>query len=248
LPGDQDERSSSASDTLCQAQDDSDNYFPILDFEDPGHIASPSPTTHGRWEIKTNDVTSSTLTLEDNSSSMQQARKSPFAIDPLAAMMDSESYGYLPTEDISTSFISDNLGSFLPGSRPFTGAPILSSNLPSPHQIMLKPPKAFWPRRARHSQLSLHRRFVISQLRSYPEMMLPGANLPPFIHPLSLTSPSGDILVHKSMPNPLAICAGIVQMFSAKNKSNCRFCWKTVRMEQERLAAEVKPPCSNFTR
>lgn len=107
--------------------------------------------------------------------------------------------------------------------------------------VVAKAPKAFRPRTVRDHQFSLGRRYLLCTLRSYPHMILPGKPLPPFIHPHFLTEVSGDGgVTHTSLPRPLANCTAIMQMCSAKNESNVTFIWRAIRMEQERLSAEVR--------
>ncbi|RDL36292.1 uncharacterized protein BP5553_05644 [Venustampulla echinocandica] len=105
-----------------------------------------------------------------------------------------------------------------------------------PYPISPKPPKSFLPNRDHDQKLQLNRRYIGCVMRSYPSMFLEN-KLPPFIHHSCLSNEPNSSL-HTSLPGPLSICAGIVQMFNVKNKSNTGFIWKTIRMEQERLAAE----------
>ncbi|KAI9742856.1 MAG: hypothetical protein M1818_003585 [Claussenomyces sp. TS43310] len=107
--------------------------------------------------------------------------------------------------------------------------------------ITPKAPRAFWPRAVRDHQFSLNRSYVLCTLRSYPHMILSTQNLPPFIHLQCLIDiPRDDGVIHKSLPGSLATCAAITQMWSVKNESNAVFIWKAIRMEQERLSAEVR--------
>lgn len=78
--------------------------------------------------------------------------------------------------------------------------------------------------------------FVRQILSSYPGMMLRRETFPPFIH-------SSNFL-HGQMPQSLANCMSIVQMFSTRTPASNGFVWRTIRMEQERLWVEVRPsPC-----
>lgn len=81
--------------------------------------------------------------------------------------------------------------------------------------------------------------FVRQILSSYPGMMLRKETFPPFIH--SSFSCDGQ------MPQPLANCMSIVQMFSTRTPASNEFVWRTIRMEQERLWVEVRTcPYSEF--
>jgi hypothetical protein len=108
-------------------------------------------------------------------------------------------------------------------------------------QINPKAPKALIPRQFRNHEFSLNREYLRSTLSSFPYMMLPGKTLPEFIHPQSVIgSFEGDGTIHKSVRGPLANCLAIMQMCSIKNKGNSAFIWRAIRMEQERLLAEVR--------
>ena len=105
-----------------------------------------------------------------------------------------------------------------------------------------KPPKAFNPRTMRSHQFSLNREYMLCTLRSYPFMMVPGKTrtLPAFIHPQSLGyKRKNDRFLNNRLSSPLENCLAIVQMWSVKNKANAQLIWRTIRMEQERVLAEV---------
>ncbi|KAH8895442.1 hypothetical protein GQ53DRAFT_682010 [Thozetella sp. PMI_491] len=105
------------------------------------------------------------------------------------------------------------------------------------NRIVARPPRSFLPNNESDYGLQFTRRYVVSALKSYPNMLLEH-KIPPFIHhsySFYEENSSSDI----SLPGPLSVCAGIIQMFSFKNKSNTSFIWRTIRTEQERLAAEV---------
>jgi hypothetical protein len=106
---------------------------------------------------------------------------------------------------------------------------------------VLRAPRAFWPKRVRYQQLSLNRKYVICTLSTYPHIMLPGKGMPPFIHPQCPVKRFGQDgrVAQTSLPGPLATCAGIIAMWSVKNKNNSVFIWRAIRTEQERLSEEV---------
>jgi hypothetical protein len=106
---------------------------------------------------------------------------------------------------------------------------------------VLRAPRAFMPKKMRHRQLSLSRRFIICTLAAYPYMMLPDKGLPPFIHSQSLTKEFDQEKrkIQTSYPGPLAACAGIIAMWSVKNKNNSVFIWRAIKAEQERILTDV---------
>lgn len=112
---------------------------------------------------------------------------------------------------------------------------------PQTREIDLKAHKAFQPRKLWDHQFSLNKNFVLSALRSYPARILPGKKPPPFFHPECLVE-SLDARGEKQkvLPGALRNCAALVQWFQVKDETNAAFFWNTIRMEQERLWAEVR--------
>ncbi|KAH6683376.1 hypothetical protein B0J14DRAFT_575845 [Halenospora varia] len=107
-------------------------------------------------------------------------------------------------------------------------------------QPVLRAPRAFRPRTVKYRQLSLNRKYVICTLSAYPQMLLPGKGPPPFLHPQCLVKESDrdDRGAQTPLLGPLAICSGIVAMWSVKNKNNSAFIWRSIQTEQERLSEE----------
>ena len=90
----------------------------------------------------------------------------------------------------------------------------------------------------------LGRSFIVQNLRSYPRMMLDSMNLPPFIHP-STVSIAGDKEFPTELPKPesLSICRNIVQIYLTKTKQTAAFVWRTITTEQERMSEDVSQSC-----
>ena len=153
--------------------------------------------------------------------------------DPLFSSTTSEVF---PVHDV---------GSWLTLEEPHTKE-LYSLETPSTldNSLAVSSPKAFSPREIGNVKSRLNRAYVIVSLRSYPEMLLSGETLPPFIHlsgspsTLHIKRPD-EIDTQPALPGPLAICASVVQMFKTKNKGNASFVWSTVRQAQEKLAREV---------
>ncbi|KAF2727964.1 hypothetical protein EJ04DRAFT_450276 [Polyplosphaeria fusca] len=78
---------------------------------------------------------------------------------------------------------------------------------------------------------------ILHTLRSYPLMMLRDNTLPPFIHPHIIYSEKED---DKSCMEPLVNCISLVHMISKNHKGSRKLFWKNVRMECERVFAELK--------
>jgi hypothetical protein len=107
---------------------------------------------------------------------------------------------------------------------------------PSRQQIVPQATRGFWPKGIRWRQLSLVRKYVLSTLKTFPSLILSDGTMPPFIHPTSMIQER--LLPETLQPGPLSRCAGIVALWSTKNKNNKHYIWKIIRMEQERLAEE----------
>jgi len=92
---------------------------------------------------------------------------------------------------------------------------------------------------------SLMARILVGQLENFPRMLIGGSRLPPFIYPQCVldgrlpgqcVSPNG---VHQCLPEPLANCVVLTQMFYNRTLSNNQLVWKTIYEEQKRLYEQV---------
>ena len=103
----------------------------------------------------------------------------------------------------------------------------------------------FRPKKTSTTRSLLSARFLLGMLGSYPKMLLGDNTLPPFIRlPCSVPEISGLFNPKDSpenrLPESLANCASIVQMFLTKTPANSAFVWRTLRSEQQRLYDEVR--------
>jgi hypothetical protein len=98
------------------------------------------------------------------------------------------------------------------------------------------------PKTARTPQSFLMTRVLLSQVTSYPKMLTSG-QLPPFLYPTCvLNKLDGSCArddAHTCLPEPLAICKGLVGMFYGRTPQSTAFIWKTIVAEQNRLLEEV---------
>lgn len=86
---------------------------------------------------------------------------------------------------------------------------------------------------------------LLGQVTSYPKMMVEGDQLPPLIHPPchidnDLAPGCGERSRHQCLPQELAICASLVQMFYERTKANTDFVWTLIYEEKARLQREVR--------
>lgn len=86
---------------------------------------------------------------------------------------------------------------------------------------------------------------VLGQIASYPQMMIEGEQLPPFIQPPchvdeELAQDCAESGKHRCLPKDLAVCASLVQMFSERTATNTSFSWNSIYAEVERLRQEVR--------
>lgn len=81
------------------------------------------------------------------------------------------------------------------------------------------------------TQLSAN--LVMEALCAIPEQMVRRTTLPPFIHPH---------WYRPSMPEPLAICMRIAQMFTSRTPDIKPFIWRTILAEQRRVIEQVCIP------
>lgn len=72
-------------------------------------------------------------------------------------------------------------------------------------------------------------------IASFPFMMTRPETFPPFIHPRCYDNLSGST----DLPEILKDCMGLAHMFKTKRSESNRVFWRSVRMEQEKLFAQV---------
>jgi hypothetical protein len=82
----------------------------------------------------------------------------------------------------------------------------------------------------RLSSLQHASRVIMQMLYAYPQMMLRRQTFPPFIHP------------HwhdKRLPDTLATCMSIAQLFAARTPETEPFLWRTISAEEKRFREKV---------
>ena len=139
-------------------------------------------------------------------------------------------------------------GSPFPPSMPLHRLPSESQALiqNSPRLLMSIPapslPGLFLPRKFATSSSSFTAKYLMAVLCSYPKFMTNGSILPPYIHPV-ISNYEGDNCMccepRTHLPESLAICSSIVQMFLTKTSESHAFIWGTIHLEQQRLYKEV---------
>ena len=76
---------------------------------------------------------------------------------------------------------------------------------------------------------------ILHTLKSYPLMILRHNALPPFIHPILVSSNVGN-----NDMEPLTNCMSLVHMISSGIQGSRKLFWKNVRLECERFCDEVR--------
>ncbi|OAQ96061.1 hypothetical protein LLEC1_03508 [Akanthomyces lecanii] len=84
---------------------------------------------------------------------------------------------------------------------------------------------------------------VLGQVTGYPKMMIEGELLPPFIqapcHYDEEQAPECRVAGrHKCLPEILAICASLVEMFYSRTQASEEYVWKMIYAERARLRKE----------
>lgn len=104
--------------------------------------------------------------------------------------------------------------------------------------------KLIWPRIGSTIEGYFSNTVFRGQIMSYPQMMSKGNRLPPFIFPRCMMG--GPVAfdcelqgVHQCLPEILAICSNMVQLFENRTPASSSFVWKTIYAEHERLRREV---------
>ncbi len=141
-----------------------------------------------------------------------------------------------------TTILRDSTDTPLFNGQPRSTSPLSFDAMNSLNvEIIPRPSTAFQPRKIRSHRSSLNRHYVVCALRSYPFLILQNKiSTPPFIHPQTFELNGDDPTKYKTLPEPLAVCSGIMHMWSVKNKYNSVFIWNAIRTEQAKLSAEVR--------
>ncbi|KAI1325293.1 hypothetical protein F5Y16DRAFT_275577 [Xylariaceae sp. FL0255] len=100
----------------------------------------------------------------------------------------------------------------------------------------------------RRKQTTLERALMVKvlmgQIEDFPRRLIEGGRLPPFIHPQCVLEdrlPRECIAkngAHTCLPEPLAICASLAQLFFNRNGGSSQYVWKLIYAELKRLHTE----------
>jgi hypothetical protein len=91
-------------------------------------------------------------------------------------------------------------------------------------------------------QGSLTAKMIFSKLADYTRMMGEGKTLPPFIHPPCCLGQSDGCTPdspHRCLPEILAVCANLTQMFNARVLGSGGYVWQQICTHLRQLRAEV---------
>ncbi|KAL7942485.1 hypothetical protein V8C42DRAFT_146146 [Trichoderma barbatum] len=89
----------------------------------------------------------------------------------------------------------------------------------------------------------LSAKMLLGQIGAYPKMMAKGKHLPPFIHPpcvlVDVYPRACNESRHYCLPEILAICSSLLQMFYNTTPGSSSFAWKTIYEHQSHLYREA---------
>jgi hypothetical protein len=105
----------------------------------------------------------------------------------------------------------------------------------SPISLQWKPPKILDRRSLDTPQAQMATMMLGQIIASFPHMMTRQDTFPPFIHPRCYDYSSGS----NDLPEILKDCMGLAHMFHTKTRESNKMFWRSVRIEQEKLYAQV---------
>jgi hypothetical protein len=105
-----------------------------------------------------------------------------------------------------------------------------------PSSLQWKSPKVLERRSLDSPQVPMASMMLGQIIASFPYMMTRKETFPPFIHPRCHDSSRGS----SELPEILKDCMGLAHMFHTKTKESNKMFWRSVRMEQEKLYAQVR--------
>jgi hypothetical protein len=116
----------------------------------------------------------------------------------------------------------------------------VSATMPS-HTTAIGPQLS---QRARSLQQgSLTAKMILSRLTDYTRTMAKGRQMPPFIHPPCFSSDDecSSRSPHQCLPEKLAVCVNLTQMFYSQLPGSHSFVWQQIRTHVQQMRAEVSP-------
>lgn len=105
----------------------------------------------------------------------------------------------------------------------------------SPMSLQWKSPKVLGKRTTDTPQAQMATMMLAQIIASFPYMMTNKETFPPFIHPRCHDYSQG----RNEMSEILKDCMGLAHMFVTKKRESNKMFWRAVRMEQEKLFAQV---------
>jgi hypothetical protein len=162
------------------------------------------------------------------------------ALDDAGGPAHNSSFGPL-----SPSWFQDlDLPSML-GSPYETGSYVSNSLLITPDPSCTGALQPQFSQRTRSIQQgSLTTKMLFSKLADYTKMMGEGKTLPPFIHPPCCLGQGDECTPnspHQCLPEILAVCANLTQIFHARISGSCGYVWQQICTHLRQLRAEVRP-------
>lgn len=92
-------------------------------------------------------------------------------------------------------------------------------------------------------QGALTAKMIYSKLASYCHLLADAIHLPPFIHPpcwLGASDRCAADAPHRCLPEPLAVCSNLLQMFSMRREGTEGFVWKQICTHLRELQDNVR--------
>lgn len=176
------------------------------------HEMTPSPDRHGD---------------SDNSSVSRYFVDTLPASDPLSLPYSMSGFGLSTASSPMPTSICFNSSDFLMTAMDSTDTPD-------------KPPLSM--RERSFQQGSLTAKMILSQLFDYTRRIAEGRNLPPFIHPPCFLSQNDECppeAPHSCLPQSLAICRNLTQMFYSRTSESTSFIWRQIYIHLREMRAEV---------
>lgn len=96
-------------------------------------------------------------------------------------------------------------------------------------------------------QGSLTAKLLFSKLAAYGQDMADAARLPPFIYPPCWSSPAAACQPdspHRCLPESLAVCSNLAQMFYLRRIGSENFVWQQICIHLKQMCEQVKIPPS----
>lgn len=236
---------------LCRYSPASKTPRPQVD--EPQHVQEPSFHTHRHVSEETASDTPIIASISTSNPEEPDGPQAAGLFENTSATEEIRGFGWTAEFSNNPPWTGDAFSNYT--NLPSTGPSIdlnpdlmtdiinieISRRANFEHSILVDSSLLLRTRQWRSIESSLTSKIMLGNILTYPELLVNGLNLPPFISPPCC----GDELQcqqsgsHRCLLQPLVACASVIRMLQTGSSENKAFIWSTIYTEQQKLLHEV---------